>query len=352
MVAAVLAAAAGGAALIACDLFHSTDFATLCDINSSADACMDAAPSADAAVAPTDFCSWDAATARTNAEHACGWLSACELPLGNNDFGPCMISATLAYDCAANPDRKVQGALHEYWDGLWQAKTCADVDRAVFPGAGAGDKVPACQGAGFAACGVQYDGGDNSAVRVECDEAGAPARGENCISQGRTCAGGACVGSATTPCATGCSGAQLADCSDAGVDEGTNCALFGSGQCLMLAAGPACSSTGGSPCSAGAAVTCAGGVASGCPSGTSETVDCTELTGSGSCNPGLASPSWDVSSVCFLDGGSCGPDSCSGDTLVSCARGATFVTSCSGLGLGPCGLVVTVDGLRAACGKP
>src|SRR5580700_684311 len=88
----LLVAASGGAALgpSACDLFHSTNFATLCDVNPSAAPCTDAR--VDSGLAGTNFCAWTPTTARANATHACAWLSACELPLGSNDFGPCMIS--------------------------------------------------------------------------------------------------------------------------------------------------------------------------------------------------------------------------------------------------------------------
>jgi hypothetical protein len=341
---------------LACDLFHSTDFATLCGVSPTADACVDAPPAADAGPSPpTDFCAWDAMTAYGNAQHACAWLSACELPLGNDDFGPCMITALLAYDCAANPDRPVRGALHAYWDTLWQATTCADVDRAVFPGAGTQDLVPSCaNGGGFTACGVAYDGGDNSAVRVECDDADAAARGESCLAQGRTCDKGACVPSAGS-CMPGCDGTILHDCDDGGVDHGTNCAVFGAGSCVSASAAAACATTSAAACTPSSAVVCLdGGIAQGCPSGTSETLDCTALTGAGSCNPGPASPGWDVSSACFADAAACPADSCAGggDTLVSCARGRAFTASCSLLNLGPCELMMTFDGQRAACGRP
>jgi hypothetical protein len=357
VVGGALVGAAGMLAFVACDLFHSTDFATLCDTTPTADACTDGPRPAEAGPAPpTNFCAWDPATAYGNAQHACAWLSACELPLGNNAFGPCMVSALLAYDCATNPDRPVTGRLHGYWDALWQAASCADVDRAVFPGAGNADLVPPCRnGGGFTSCGVAYDGGDNSSVRVECDEAGAPARGESCLAQGRTCAGGACVASVAGPCVTGCNGTTLDDCDDAGVDRGTSCAVFGAGSCVVTDAGPACASTSSSSCTPTPVVSCSdGGVAEGCPSGTSETVDCNVLTGMGSCNAGPAVPAWDVSSACFADAAACAPDSCkgNGDMLVSCARGAPFSVSCSTFKLGSCVTVMTFDGPRAACGRP
>jgi hypothetical protein len=357
--ATLLVAASGGAALAAssCDLFHSTNFATLCDVDPSAAPCTDAKTDFDAASPPaTNFCDWTPATARTSAAHACAWLSACELPLGTNDFGPCMISALLAYDCSANASLPVTGALHAYWDVLWQARSCGDVDRAVFPGAGAADEVPVCDnGGGFTACGVAYDGGDNSGVRVECDEAGTPARGENCVAQGRTCANGSCVvAPSAAGCMTGCAGTVFHECADGGEDDGVDCAGFGAGSCATASGAEGCAGMAGAACTPTAAIGCDGGVAQGCLAGTTASVDCNALTGQGSCNAGNASPGWDLSSACFADAGTCPPDSCAdaGDVLVSCARGAAFTVSCSGATLGPCGAVMTVDGLRAACGRP
>jgi hypothetical protein len=343
---AVLVAASGGAAFVACDLFHSTNFATLCEVNPEAGACRDGD-------AGTDFCSWTSAQALSNAQHACAWLSACESPLGNNDFGPCMIEALLAYDCTANPNRPVLGKLHVYWDTLWSAQKCEDVDRVVFPG-----RVPQCgSGGGFAACGVNNDGGsDNSTVRVECYEAGpTPAGGENCLAQGRTCRAGSCV-TAPSPCGVGCSGTTLRVCNDAGVDNGTDCQYFGAGRCVDEGGVLACAPSGDASC-ATQAVVC-GNVAQGCQAGTQEQVDCSKLTGTGTCNPGVVSPAQGVASACFVSGeaGICPPDSCggSGTSLVSCARGQTFSVSCADVGLGPCHVVPTVDGPgpRAACSGP
>src|SRR5580692_1182682 len=80
---AVLAAGSVGLALLACDLFHSTNFVTLCELDASAEGCGDGAPRGDAgAVTPTDFCTLDAGGAYQFAQHACAWLSACESPLG------------------------------------------------------------------------------------------------------------------------------------------------------------------------------------------------------------------------------------------------------------------------------
>lgn len=356
--ASLFVAVSAAVALFACDLFHSTQFSTLCDVEPGVAACNDAGIG-DAPPPPTEFCSWQSATANSHALRACAYLSACETPLGDNAFGQCMVDALLAFDCALNPGHQVQGALHAFWDTVQQAKTCADVDRAVFPG-----KVQTCPPSAsfpFAGCGSAFDGGDNSAVRVECDEAGAPARGTNCIMRGQTCQNAACVGTRGASCSSsGCEGALLHDCegADAGAasDRGTDCSQNGAGMCLNTpGVGPACVPNGDVLCDAGAGAVCGmNGVVSGCLAGKQESVDCNLLTGPGSCDPGAAQAVvWDISTACQVDSGGCGPDQCpDNDTLTSCARGQTFQTSCSSWGLGPCTMVQTVEGPRAACGRP
>ncbi len=344
---AVLVAASGGAAFVACDLFHSTEFATLCDVNPDAGACRDGD-------AGTNFCTWDSGVALEKAQHACAWLSACESPLGNNDFGPCMIQALLAYDCSTNPNRPVLGELHTYWDALSNAQSCKDVDDVVFPG-----EAPTCaNGGGFVGCGVLNGSSDNRTVRVECYVVDAQASGENCLAQGRTCDAGSCVPGPAPSCIQGCEGSTLHVCDDAGVDNGTDCKFFGGGRCLDDGGVFACSSSGDASCPATQTVACAGDLAQGCPAGTKEQVDCHALTGTGTCNAGTVSPAQGVAGACFVHGeaGICPPDSCTdgGASLVSCARGQTFSVSCADVGLGPCHVVPTVDGTgpRAACSGP
>ena len=248
------------------DLFHSTNFETLCDLDAAACAAVDA--SADGAAAaprdagapdgPTDFCQWDSVTAGNNAAHACAWLGACAGPLGENALGPCIVNATLAYDCAANPNRPVVGAAHAYWDILWQAASCGDVLRAVQPSSTACAAAPAS----YVTC--------EAATRVACGPANAmsaPVGVEDCAAAGQTCAlvngSGACVGpsscaGATAVLACGASGGPtlLADCEDGGTDLGVDCANFGGGSCTASGGVAACRAVDGGSCTPSSAITC------------------------------------------------------------------------------------------------
>jgi hypothetical protein len=98
-------------------------------------------------------------------------------------------------------------------------------------------------------------------------------------------------------------------------------------------------------------------VASSCLSGVAETVDCAKLLGgtATACNAGEVAPPLDWTSPCHLDA-PCGPDTCVGGSLRSCARGAIFTVNCAGAGLGPCepwgaGASGADAGARSACAK-
>jgi hypothetical protein len=284
------------------DLFHSTALTTRCELDASAEGCgpVDDAGSVivDAVVAdapreatrdagntgPTDFCTWMPREARAHAEHACAWLGACAGSSGDNAFGTCMLDAVRAYDCATNPDRKVLGGLHEYWDCLWQATDCDAVHLCVNP------------------------------ARVEADAA-------------------ACTGVA-------CDVTKLRDCSGGMGVLGVDCAFLGGSDCVTTNAGPACVAA-GDACAATAEVTCAAGVARGCPSGRGETVDCNALLGlptgaPSACIATSTGAAWDVSRACQVaDVGGC-RESCDVTNLNACARGVPVSVDCSALGLDTC----------------
>ena len=115
---------------------------------------------------PADFCAWSTETARTNASRACAWLGACAGPVGDNAFGPCVVRALLAYDCAANPDRRLRpGPAHDLWDHLWRASSCADVLGALFPPR----TIVSCAASSstYAAC-----AGETTLVSCNVDDAG------------------------------------------------------------------------------------------------------------------------------------------------------------------------------------
>jgi hypothetical protein len=337
------------------DLFHSTDFETLCGVDAAACAPKDAGR-AEAMPdvrdgGPTDFCISSSARARSMAEHACAWLGACSAPFDQNAFGACMIDAILAYDCNANPNQTITpGPLHDLWDALWQAKSCADVTQAMNPNG------IRCSGTGYA-CGGKADPG----LSLECvDSIGAP---ESCLVEGRVCAGaGACEPpDAFSKCTTSkCSGTVLHDCEKT-VDLGRDCQYFGAGRCIADAGGgvgAACVPTfahgGGAPCGATQAVTCegdGGDTATACPTGGTVSVDCKLLTGSSTCRPGTPSPAWNVAAQCV--GKAACTAGCEGtDTLIGCEQGAAFSTSCKAAGLGPCHEVTLAEKTNGYACKP
>lgn len=348
--------------LLACfDLFHSTgDVLTACQLDAQTPGCGDGG---------VDFCSWTPPEARQNAQRACAWLGACETPMGRNAFGPCMFQALLAYDCAANPDHRVEGTAHDLWACLSKVQTCADVDTCVFP-----HGVQVCKTAGdYLQCGTGADPTSNNYdVRLECDDGdGSPAHAENCALFGQTCVsttvGGVCAGTreagvcASTP---GCDGTALHYCDDAGNDIGIDCADNGAARCNAFPqpkpSWVACVPQGDEgSCAPSENVQCAQGIATTCPTGVPETIDCASLLQSpAACSDAGLSPSFDWTSPCVLPEAGAGPgctaDSCSGYEITGCARNAAFTVDCATVGLGLCAYVATDQdaGHHAACGKP
>lgn len=334
------------------DLFHSTDFPVLCELDASAQAC-DAGVDAGSVPPATDFCKWTTKEAADRATEACTRLAACDTPVGNNATGTCIALATLAYDCLANPNFPVKGASHAYWDRLWQAKTCEDVDRAIF-----GGKANSCviDGLPFTTC--------DRGARADCRTSGSQLLGESCAASGRECtkvgsSSGDCTGTDKYQCVdTRCDSTRIHLCSEAGVDNGFDCTSFGLGTCAFSDdAGPACVPSGTtSACEASGTVTCDGKVAVGCPTGTEVRVDCAALTGN--CAPTKGGKAYDVSRACTIapranDAGGCRDDICNGSQLVACVRGALSTPiDCAALKLGACRMVTTADGDRAACAAP
>jgi hypothetical protein len=340
------------APLVACfDLFHSTTFETACDLDAAACASEAAAPVVDAGPGdaapdgPTNFCAWDETTARNVAIRACTWLGACAGALADDAFGPCVARATLAYDCAANPNRQVLSTAHTYWACLSKVATCADVETCVDP---SGSRV---------ACGASANGylgclgsADPSTFAACGTTASTPPLG-SCAGLGQVCASqsttAACGGASSTCGQSGtfCDDAGgLHDCDlDAGpFDLGVICTSFGAGACNAGAG--ACMASGTGTCTPTSAITCDGGFALGCPSGAPEIVDCQTILGVSAasvCDPSGPGRSWDVFRACTTSD-SCGDasDSCSDGVVTGCFRGASIAgIPCSSLGLGPCTLV-------------
>ncbi len=344
------------ASAFACvDLFHSTDVPSLCDLDASAPQCIDGGDAA-----PQDLCAPDAGVAQTQAIKACAMLSACAHPAGRNKTGECMVDAILAYDCAANPNRKPLGKSKAFWLCMQNAKTCADVEHCVYP-----DTNVACQNGGFIGC---TQSSQNPDTRVDCFSATNPAPGENCAAHGQTCdaldpdasnRNALCVGPQRRTCtgAGGCVATQLSICNDAGVDLGYDCTDFGAGSCFSNGASPACKPTGTGTCASTNDVTCTSGnvVAQGCVTGVPETVDCTAISGKGTCVPIEAGVLGTTpASACHLDTG-CTDDTCDdAGALVACVRGRAVVVDCTSLGLKTCNPINTADNATpiAACNAP
>jgi hypothetical protein len=332
-------------AIAACaDLFHSTsEILNKCELDATA--CSDARAEADAIVEPADFCRWTASEALARAKDACAWLSACQLPLGGNKVGTCMARALLAYDCGANPNRRVKGRAHEYWDCLSRARSCDAVAACTFP---AGSPVCEPDGGQFFACGTEA----NRAARIECANDRPKALGESCATAGQICRNGACA--AEGECSvSGCAGTVLKQC-DAGANLGLDCQSFGGQRCVEAEGGaPSCLAERGDSCTPTVDITCLdGGRASSCPSGVRETVDCTVLTGIGTCNQAKVTPQLGAAAGCYAGNGNCPADSCSGDVVISCFAGRTWELRCAEHGLGPCRDAPTLEDPNAKSCTP
>jgi hypothetical protein len=344
-----LATLVSGSACV--DLFHATDYETLCGLDASAPGCpppeggrMDARRDA-ADAAPLDFCSLSQAEALEMATHACAWLGACSVPFDQNAFGPCVHAAILAFDCAANPNQPIApGPLHDLWQALGSATSCAEVSQAINP-----DNA-SCDTTGFGCAG---------SVAVECFDGGGGGA-ESCLMEGRVCAGaGSCVpkGALSTCKKSKCELGVLHDC-EGSSDLGYDCTNFGAGLCVESDAGASCQPKGSHTCAETFDVTCSSGgsVARACPGGQSVQIDCAHLNAK--CKPGTPMPLWNVAGQC-QSSGSCVPG-CSGsgseknDTLEGCAaEGPRFTTSCKHWGLGPCQEVKLPAGEKGyACGAP
>ena len=361
----VAACLAGAAAVAACvDLFHSTDFPTLCTEDPAA--CRDAEPGDGAPVdapddggAPIDFCSWSADDSRARAARACAWMGACLGALPRSSFGACVIRAELAYDCAINPSLRPRGRTEALWACLARAGSCAEVSTCVF-----GGDVPVCgavQAESFTACSTD----DAQRVAVECSspaENSPPTAAAPCLLEGRACVAvdpsrATCAGKLGASC-TGertCSGTYAVDCaSGSSVDVGLDCAAFGAGRCVEDDAGVACAPLeDAAACTGTSGVTCDdAGVARSCVGGRTVAIDCARLVKG--CSP-IADSGLDPARACVDDDPvtrCADPDACEGTSLVSCAQGKRFTVSCADVGLKPCVAPPVGRAAVAACAPP
>lgn len=357
---ALLGTTSGVAACV--DLFHATDFQTLCDVDAAACATTTSVLEAGAPDADDVTPSLCTSEARAQARTVCGFLGACLGPLRRTRFGECEVQAELAFDCVANPVLRPRGAVARAWDCLAKATTCEAVQACVFPSG-----VQTCQAttAGtYEACGR----GPNASTLVSCGPSTTPVGVEPCALFGQTCTTldtttneGACTGAAAKACtgASRCDGTSAVVCAKPGGgvqrDVGLDCASVGAGRCTSsLANGPGCvpGDDAESCTSEEGQLACSGGRVQTCIDGRKLTVDCVTL-GLG-CVPQPARGAWDYASWCRTpaDASTCDTeldaDRCEGTKLVTCRRGVPATVDCASLGLQPC----KAQGNGAACAAP
>lgn len=290
-----------------------------------------------------DFCAWSSDEARTQALRACAWLGACEGPLGESVFGPCVVRAMLAFDCHANPALRPAGAADELWACLATVGSCGDVDACVFPSG-----VPRCEGM-YTGCAAM------SSARVICETTTrARARGvEPCALLGQTCSRqddvparcGGVLGFTACP-AGSCSRTGAVDCDPSGTptfDDGIDCASIGGGACVVGDGGPACApGASATLCEGDAPPVCDGDTVMTCVGGRQSRVDCSLL--GLPCDVAVPVPAYDPTAACIRRQGAdlCAEDDTCIDArhLRSCGRGATYEVDCEAVGLGSCRLDV------------
>ena len=349
---------AGG--FLACvDLFHSTDFQTLCLVDAAACTPEAAVPPADgdppdrideAAAPDLGLCTRSPVEARRAAERACAWIAACNGALADSPFGACMMQALAAYDCRYNPALRPQGRTRDLWRCLADVRSCGAVQACLFGG------PPTCN----AISAGSYTSCSPSSVVVECVPDGAAAIAP-CTLEGRVCArldesSAICASRSDAGCSEGaaCDGTRAVDCRG-GTDNGVDCAYFGSGRCVGFDAGAvACAPLDDAgTCTGGPEVVCDdAGAAHSCVGGRDVRVDCRSI---GSlCRAELGTP-LDVARACTGDEDASTPctlESCveDGGALLGCAQDHDFAIRCADLGLGPCEPAAGSHAPR--CGSP
>lgn len=310
------------------DIFHATDFPTLCETAPDAAAC---ARDAAADVTAKPLCAADNADASRIARKTCARLSACNAVGPQWNLAACLDDALVAFDCTASPANAPRGARRDFWLCARDADDCAALQSCLL------GKTPALSCAANAKDYATCAGND---VRVRCSAAGGvPITSESCLAQGKTCVDGVCGGGARGGCtASGCDGTSLHLCAQDGVgsiiDVGYDCTLQGDGAChgsgesayCGVAQGPACTSTTAVRCEAGVAIACIGGKES--------RVNCGSL--------GLACTGGELTSEGAIGACKgaidCAADACTNGAVQSCARKTPRTIDCVAEGLGPCAL--------------
>ena len=352
---------AGGVLAAACvDLFHATDFATLCTVDAAAcapDAGFEAETSIPVTALPLlDFCAWSSDEARMHAERACGWLGACEGAAAGSTFGLCMTRALDAYDCHYNPGLRPAGDTYALWSCLATVTSCGGVSRCLYGAMPPTcDAVPSGNGT-FTAC---SNIGSSTILSCALPDAGSPAvASESCTLEARQCNPNACVGQEELRCThtDTCSGTNAVRCQAENtlVDIGLDCARRGGGTCVASDAGVACAPIADAgACDGGVEVRCDdAGAAHSCVAGQDVVVNCTAV---GRACRAAAHP-LDIAAACtVLDGGSCSDadEGCTDGILRSCAHGELFPLDCAHAGLtNGCEVPSAPFLARARCKRP
>lgn len=348
----------GLVALAACvDLFHGTDFETLCGKNPSDPQCTGtvtdganeasdgASVEADVVEKPIpDFCAWKSNEAKQNAERACAWLTACVPPLGSTQLAECLINAQLAYDCYANPNLRPHGKVEKAWGCLTTVTSCAEADACVFPEG----RIKCTVGEAGTGESVSCGAGASAPVRLRCVDTTVEGF-DFCHLTGRTCGapkdGGVpdCVPS-TAKCdgTRKCAGTVASDCDGIEtIDRGIDCQDYGDQRCdLSASQGPGCRGNDGGACNF-SDVVCEGSLAKACVGQREIAVDCSKL--------GLACEGEDAGAIdppptpyapwrlCAQT--ACDPSlpaKCVNGSVEVCVRGATRTLSCKANGFAGC----------------
>ena len=342
---------------VACvDLFHSTNFHTLCDSDPGNLKCQNASDAS-----PPTLC-LPTNEAKNEAARICAWFGACEGPAGESAFGNCMMHAQFALDCKANPHFRPAGNAATLWQCFRNAKACTDFNACTL-------ECDADASAPYSGCTP-----DGKALAMCPGNQKRPSNVDVCLMANKTCLNdrAGCTGSLGVGCqvaSSSCSGSWAQKCvkDDGGapaIDQGVDCSGVGAGKCKddENGYGAACVPIDGGTCTVGPSQpTCDHArTVSGCIDGQRYDIDCTVFGLTCSLGSANAAPSYDPFAACVAAGdagAACADtdnDTCSadGDTLTSCSHGAFISVSCLSVGLGPCQLVTGGSKTYAACTVP
>jgi hypothetical protein len=331
---------------VACvDLFHSTDFQTICDVHPDTNGCpnADAGPETDAAIDAGDpLCTDDAAKAQEDAKRVCAFDGACNGTTKDHGYGLCLFEALRAFDCQADPGQAPRGQREAYWRCMKKANSCAD--------------YRACAGNTTACSGGSEQCAPNGVTVQRCISGGSFQQ-TNCAAEGKVCANltgqAQCTGPTRDGCAgTGCFDNNVRRC-NSGLDVGRSCDSFGSGTCVEGVAVAACKPLGTETCTPTNKLTVSGTQISACATGVKETVDCARVLLAPAPPAGyleLGNPG-DLSSACGPPrlGGGC-TASCNGKVFTACFRSTPQTLDCSTQKLGAC--ILDADTNEPRCLPP